>query len=52
MERIIDWLAAMGYPEDKLGWLQRRRLPLIIVLALLSWALVAGLIWLVFGLLF
>lgn len=52
MERIYDWLAAIGYPERNLDWLRRRRLPIIIVLAAASWGLVLFLGWLVIKLLF
>lgn len=47
MQRIYDWLIATGYPERGVDWIRRRRLPIIIGLAVLSWALVLGAGWLV-----
>jgi hypothetical protein len=52
MERVFVWLLAAGYPEKGVDWLRRRRTLILIVLALLSWALFIGLGWMVVALVF
>lgn len=49
MERVFAWLLAAGYPQQGIDWLRRRRLAVLIVLALLSWVLLIGLAWLLFN---
>ena len=51
MERVFTWLLAAGYPDKGVDWLRQRRMLVVIVLALLSWALFIGLAWLVLDLL-
>ena len=46
------WLQAVGYPEGGVNRLRRRRLPIIIILAVLSWALFIGLGWLLVSAIF
>jgi hypothetical protein len=45
MERLIELLEAMGYPEEGISWLRRHRLLIIIGLAGLSWLVVGILAW-------
>ncbi len=48
VKRIYELLLELGYPPSGIDWLRRHRLPAIIVMALLSWALfliVGWLIW-------
>lgn len=50
MHRIYDWLIASAPPRDGMKGLRRFRLPVIVGLALLSWAVLGGLIWLAIAL--
>jgi len=52
MEQVFAWLLAVGYPKAGVDWLRRRRAAIIIVLALLSWALFIGAGWLLVSILF
>ena len=45
MQRAFGWLIAMGYPRQGVDWVRRRRLPVIVALACLSWLLLIGLGW-------
>jgi hypothetical protein len=47
VERIYQLLLAAGYPPRAVDWLRQKRLAVIIVLAIASWALVIGLTWMV-----
>lgn len=39
MEAIYRRMESWGFPAAGTAWLRRRRLPVIIILAILSWAL-------------
>lgn len=42
METIYRRMESWGFPAAGTVWLRRRRLPVIMILAILSWALVIG----------
>lgn len=46
MERVYLMLQAFRYPSEGIDWLRRRRLLVILVLAVAAWALFIGLAWL------
>jgi hypothetical protein len=50
MQLVYRMLRRVGYPEAGIRWLARRRLLTIAILAALSWALLIGLVWLVWSL--
>jgi hypothetical protein len=37
LEKIYRHLEAWGYPQQGIDWLRRHRLPVIVILAALSW---------------
>ncbi|WIJ23925.1 hypothetical protein [Devosia sp. RR2S18] len=49
LERLYEVLRRWGYPEQGLDWLRRHRLPIIVAMALLSWALFVGVGWLIWS---
>ena len=51
VERIYQLLLTAGYPERGIDWLRQHRLPVIVALAIGSWAVVIGLGWVVWSLL-
>ena len=52
MERVFTWLLAVGYPKSGVDWLRRLRLPVLIVLIVLSWLLFVGLGWVIVDFIF
>lgn len=46
MERIYQMLLAVGYPQEGIDWVRKHRLPVIIGMAIASWALFVALGWL------
>lgn len=52
MDLVYRMLAAAGYPQEGIDWLKRHRLAVIVVLALAAWALVFGIGWLLWSILF
>ena len=52
MERVFTWLLAVGYPKNGVDWLRRLRLPVLIVLVVLSWLLFVGLGWMIVDFIF
>lgn len=51
MDQILGWLLAAGYPKSGVDWIRKRRMPIIVLLGILSWCLLLALIWLAFSVL-
>ena len=51
MRRVFDFMFGMDRTPDRVEWLRRWRLPIMIVLAVLFWDLLIGLGWLIFDIL-
>ncbi len=45
MERIYEILLEWGYPSRAVDWLRRYRLPIVLLMGLLSWVLLISLGW-------
>jgi hypothetical protein len=46
MDRVYTFLLILGVPQAVVAWLERRRLLMISLLAILAWLPVIGIIWL------
>lgn len=51
MRRILYFMFGVCRAPEKTEWLRRWRLPIIIVLALLCWAILIGIGWLILDIL-
>jgi hypothetical protein len=47
VERIYQLVLAAGYPPEGVEWLRRHRLPVILFLAVACWALLIGIVWVI-----
>jgi hypothetical protein len=45
VERIYRRLEAWGYPLPAIDWLRRHRLPVIVILAAISWVIVVAVLF-------
>ncbi|WP_332687214.1 hypothetical protein [Devosia sp.] len=45
LDQLYERLLTFGYPRAGIDWLKRHRLPVILVLAFVCWALLLALIW-------
>lgn len=47
VERVYELVLSAGYPVKGIDWLRRHRLATIVVMAFTAWALLIGLVWLI-----